>query len=557
MKYYILLLFLLINCCPTESFGQEFSSAFVSTPFVRGVNVISGEIDQSPEPNVHYEFYHEGWNEVGQESVFIAEGDFSIGKVRSIHSDSLDEASKHVITLTYAPGFTQIHETEDMAIVYRTTDSQLIQAVEHYHVDSSEGFELFRKERLFWDEEGPDPRLVSRVLEDSSGQAVLCCYFSYDEQGQVISEILAGNLSCTCEEPLIIGEDGLPLSNGIEMVEKTYRNSEEEPHSLFKETIELDDCTCSLKEGRNDDFQETGAKQGEESGYGLGSLSNVWNRLINRFFTYFQYLQTSAHHVKAQWNTELKLPPEWGKNAEQIGRALVGDSTYLLMGHSYEETKIGCYGEREINDNVRLTFINGILTTRKMMSRNLEFLSNSHGGIKVHYVFRPTEGWTWDISRTLMIKMAYGLGFRSMHAHLLAQLWRELIEEVGGVDGDGVIIHYAHSLGGTETDRARELLTPEEQKMIRVVTFGSATFIRNIGYQSVINHVSIDDGVSNNFLIDPIGNIRYYLDPHLEVRYHGDPLSWPQWPKDHSVTGPTYGPILKELGKNFLMEFEY
>jgi RHS repeat-associated protein len=288
--------------------------------------------------------------------------------------------------------------------------------------------------------------------------------------------------------------------------------------------------------------------------YGLFSISQIWDSAVNTFFACFNYLQISAHHAKIKLNAELKLPPPLGRALEKIGKTLFGESTYLLMGPHFEETHVDCYGQREISDKVRVTFINGILSTRNMMLQNLKIISESHGGVKVHYVYRPTEGWTWDISRAAVIRTAFTLGFRSTHANLLAQLWRNLIQEMGGLEGGGTILHYAHSLGGSETDRARELLSLEEQNMIRVVTFGSATFVRNIGFQSVVNYVSVNDGVSSIFL-EPLGHIRNYFDPDSNVRFHGSFLGSPYWPTDHLLTGPTYGPILRQLGEQFLAEF--
>jgi RHS repeat-associated protein len=288
--------------------------------------------------------------------------------------------------------------------------------------------------------------------------------------------------------------------------------------------------------------------------YGLFSISQIWDRVADTFFSCFYYLQICAHQAKIKISAELSLPRSISKGLERIGKTLFGESFYLLMGPHHEETYVDCYGQREIDDKVRVTFINGILNTRNMMLKSLEVISESHGGVKVHYVYRPTEGWTWDISRSVMIKTAFALGFRSMHAQLLAQMWKELIQEMGGVEGGGTILHYAHSLGGSETDRARELLSPEEQKMIRVITFGSATLVPNVGYQSVLNNVSVNDGVSSVFL-DPIGHIRNYFDPDSNVRFHGSFLGSPYWPTDHLLNGPTYGPVLFQLGEKFLAEF--
>jgi hypothetical protein len=185
------------------------------------------------------------------------------------------------------------------------------------------------------------------------------------------------------------------------------------------------------------------------------------------------------------------------------------------------------------------------------MLDNLNVISRSHGGAKIYYIFRPTEGWTWDFTRAMMIKMAFHLGFRSLHAYLLAAQWRVLIQEMGGTEGGGTIIHYAHSLGGSETDRARELMSPEEQKMIRVVTFGSPTLISDRGYQKVTNMIGVRDGVSLVLeAFELIGNI---LDPKTHLKFCGDFFAWPLF--DHELAGPTYRPIVEQMGEAFIKEF--
>lgn len=289
--------------------------------------------------------------------------------------------------------------------------------------------------------------------------------------------------------------------------------------------------------------------------YGLFSANALFDWAVLRFFSLLRDLQTSIHQYRVDLNEELKISLQWQDWFEVLGRHLFGE-TYDLMGYSHERTRYSSYGQGEISDKVRVTFINGVLTTPAMMNENLEFISSTHGNVNVHYVFRPTEGWVWDISRAILIKGTFWLGFRSSHAHILKSLWRELIQDMGGVDGGGVIIHYAHSLGATETDRARELLTPEEQKMIRVITFGPATYVRNIGFQSVVNHVSIDDGVGNCYPIEPIGMIRYHFgDPLLDVRFHGNPYDWPAFLTDHGFCGVTYAPLVTQAGIDFLAEF--
>lgn len=283
------------------------------------------------------------------------------------------------------------------------------------------------------------------------------------------------------------------------------------------------------------------------------SLRDLWFNFYNVFYSFYQYVEQTVYQIGEKCRIEIPVPLFASQALEKIGRTLFGDTTYLLMGNHYEPTHVACYGKHEISDKVRVTFINGILNTSATMQGNLEMLSEMHGGTNIHYVFRPTEGWTRDIWRAIMIKTAFSLGFRSMHAYLLAKKWKELIQEMGGPEGGGMIVHYAHSLGGSETDRAREILNPEEQKMIRVITFGSSTLIRNVGFESVVNIVSVNDGVSS-FFLEPFGHVRNYFDPETNVRFYSFPDA-PCWPKDHLLNGPTYGPILLEFGKKFSLEF--
>ena len=286
------------------------------------------------------------------------------------------------------------------------------------------------------------------------------------------------------------------------------------------------------------------------------SSSSFLHRAYESLATFFDYLKNSLKRAKEHLNCDLHIPSSVKHEIDEVGKTVLGDSMYMLMGPYEAKTDVGCYGKGEISDKVRISFINGILNTQEMIKESLEYISAAHGGNNVHYVYPPSQGWTLDLSRAIAVKVASHFGFVSTHSQLLAKLWKDLIAEMGGVDGGGVIIHYAHSLGGTETDRARDLLTPEEQKMIRVITIGSATIIRNKGFQSVTNMVSVNDGVSS-VLLDPVGHIHNYFNPESNVIFHSSFLTAsPVWPIDHLMNGPTYGPILKDLGQKFLDEFK-
>lgn len=257
-----------------------------------------------------------------------------------------------------------------------------------------------------------------------------------------------------------------------------------------------------------------------------------------------------------QWVGQTMLYDSSGaeETFEDFKKEFFGDISRLLMGMHDIDAEMEVYGERELSDNVRVTYINGILNREKEMLESLRMISDTHGGVRVYSVFRPTQGWTVDIIQAIMIKTLFNVGFRSHQAKMLAEMWKELIAEMGGVDGGGTIVHYAHSLGGSDTDRARSLLTPEEQRMIRVITFGSPTLMRNEGYQSVINIASKHDGVP---YLDVLGQIRNYFDPNANVCFVTSKKGWAQTWRicDHLFDGETYKPILEQFGEKFLREF--
>lgn len=363
--------------------------------------------------------------------------------------------------------------------------------------------------------------------------------FSYNEKGLLIS----------VESNAILDAWDQPYRADITYSPKEKTAKIVESHGVMtalNEPLKIDDLDGSSKSFECDDPYDTET---------YVMVTRMWDHISTALFHCVKYIQLSIHQTKMRLNAELKFHDPITDAIEKNLKWILGESIYQLMGPHFEETDMGCYGEGEISDKVRVTFINGILNTRTDLSEALQILSESHGGVNIHYVFRPTEGWTWDISRSVMIKLGFVLGFRSLHAHLLAQLWHNLILDMGGSEGGGTIIHYAHSLGGTETDRARELLTPEEQQMIRVVTFGSSTLIRNEGFQDVLNNASRGDGV---IYLDPFGHVRNFFDPDSNVIFHSSIFERPYYlPTDHFLNGGTYGPLIRKMGEHFMAEFGF
>lgn len=449
---------------------QSPSDSFLLNPCIEGANVSTGQIDEPVSVNIEYDGY---LTNISQNPCEIDENENSdINQVENYSTRYIysEEDSTLLIAQIDDKGLETLYQydpsSKKCTAIFRSSQKGLLSRCFYFY--NNQGFleqaisddgqsqdygDLtgITQRKMIRFQIGHQSSLKGKPLKieayywdlhssDNQDELIYEVYFNYDQQGELISTVDSKGITAFKFE--------MPIKNG----ECSYPFSSIETSNLYSSALQ------SL--GNGADF------------YDVISIHEIWDNVVNAFYSGVHYLQLSAHQTRMKWNTELKLPSPVAQAFESMGKTLFGESTYLLMGPHFEETHVDCHGRHEISDKVRVTFINGILNTRSMMRESLNIISGTHGGVKVHYVFRPTEGWMWDISRAAMIKMAFSMGFRSLHAHLLAQMWRNLIQEMGGIEQGGVIIHYAHSLGGSETDRARELLAPEEQKMIRVMTFG-------------------------------------------------------------------------------------
>jgi len=228
---------------------------------------------------------------------------------------------------------------------------------------------------------------------------------------------------------------------------------------------------------------------------------------------------------------------------EDVMFSLVNKTWLRLIGYNPDASECLYYeGERELQ-HVRLTMINGILNGLDEAKKSAELLSHTHGGHRVHYVYSATGGFTDDFMRGLFSKF----GLSSHQAKMLAILWKKLFDEMGE---QGKIIHYAHSLGSTDTENALRFMTAQERERIFVSTFGASTLVQEGTCSRADNYVSYHDGV-----------------PALDMyRYFSGAVGWQNnvhflpsengWPlMDHLFGGSTYRKKIEELGKAFQREY--
>lgn len=233
---------------------------------------------------------------------------------------------------------------------------------------------------------------------------------------------------------------------------------------------------------------------------------------------------------------------------DKLVHNLFGKGFLQFAGYYQGVTTNGSFHpNQEIHEKVRISFVNGILNVSSDMEYLLDQFSRAHGETTIHFVFRSTEGWTKDLFNSAAVKM----GYVSESARMISELWKRLINEMGGVGAGGRIIHYAHSIGASDTLNAKELLTPEELAMIHVVSLGSPTMIpKDSGFGSIVNYASKRDGVC---LSDPIGYMNGWFEEDSNVVLVGSLWGIPLI--EHTLYDTAYSELIVQLGANFVEEF--
>lgn len=373
-------------------------------------------------------------------------------------------------------------------------------------------------ERLYWINTPAHHqwRLGAKAWEDEAGTIFMCLVFTYDDTGQLIEETLYGNLSGNSLVPLILDEHGIPLSPEVESF---TRARDAHPSDESSTIVVIDPETGDICPPH------------------IESPRSLWRSLTDALFSLGHTLQS----IKQKLSYSDYMQEEW----DRITHETFHKGFLQFSGYYRHPADTGCtpYGV-EIDGKVRVTLINGILNIRDDMDQLLKLFSESHGNVPIHYVFRPTEGWSRDVISSTLSKM----GFVSVYAFSLAETWRGLIEEMGGVGNGGRILHYAHSIGGTDTYVAKGLMTPEELAMIDVITMGSPSMIPNsFGFKSAINYISKRDGVC---LLDPVGYVNGWIDANSNAEFLGSFLGFPLI--DHTLYTETYGKLVYQLGDKFI-----
>lgn len=391
-----------------------------------------------------------------------------------------------------------------------------------------------------YDEKGRVAQIVFPEMLNEEGQVVSpTIYYSYDDANHLIEESDGnGNTIITTYT-----DQGKPA-------ERLYSDGTREsftyyPDGTLKEFTDRNGVATAYEHDTTAEIPVTIATPTDtKSPAGKKKKANLWSIVWQKATGWIYTASSSMTALKKKISYTDYIQESWDQLADQtFGRGFLRFSGYYQHPVASGKSSFG----QEISDKVRVTMINGILNIRSDLEEALKLFSQSHGDTVIHYVFRPTEGWTKDLLTSTLSKF----GYTSPYAILLAEKWKELIQEMGGVGGGGTIIHYAHSIGATDTYVAKNLLTKEEQKMLHVVTLGSPSMIPgDAGFASTTNYVSRRDGVC---LLDPVGYLNAWISRETNVKFIGSFWGIPLI--DHTLYTDSYGKTIQVLGSHFIKTY--
>ena len=383
-------------------------------------------------------------------------------------------------------------------------------------IEEFDGNTPLRSQRFFWTKHQKKSEWLIRanIWEDGQKNPLVYAAYKYDERGNCIKETFYINQVVGKLEALAIDDNGNLVSQANTTFSTMWTYSKTEPARVLTREEE----SASFV-----DFSKN------KSGFW-----DMYNQITNTLSSWHDYLSFEAFLEKDSY---------------EILKDIFGENMHILLGICESKGSWGIFNPGvQINPKVKLTAINGILNLKGNLEATIDQISQAHGNNQIYYVYRPTEGWTRDIYGCVFAKM----GFVSPSAQALADLWRRLIKDMGGANGGGTIVHYAHSIGSTDTLVAGTLLTPEERAMIHVVAIGSPSlYPHDTGFKSIKIIASVRDFVAFIGLVgDPIryANAVYDQDNHIQFvgTHWGIPII------DHLLSFDAYREIIENLGEEFL-----
>ncbi len=126
--------------------------------------------------------------------------------------------------------------------IYRYSPESRLTAIE----DITKSGGKYRASQFFWGgnvksklaryDASEQGNLISKAISNANGEIKECHSYYYDSRGNVLTEVLFGNLSGTCDPVIVLGRDQRPISNGVENYHKSYSYSNDGFNLKLSET---------------------------------------------------------------------------------------------------------------------------------------------------------------------------------------------------------------------------------------------------------------------------------------------------------------------------------
>jgi hypothetical protein len=198
----------------------------------------------------------------------------------------------------------------------------------------------------------------------------------------------------------------------------------------------------------------------------------------------------------------------------------------------------GTMGEKEFfgPSQVKITWVNGIKTSKVKCKNAAARIAATFEGAKVHFFYNATAGVHRDFLHAAC--QYYDLEKCSKAEELAAHL-KETLKTANR------IVHIAHSHGGIITAKMAPYLTDEERARIDIVLFGCPSLIPQGVYGSAVHFVSDKDSVAmQNREIAAVVKGKKKHDAIVVLPSNRRIF-------DHRFTDPTYQAALKQYAANY------
>lgn len=207
-------------------------------------------------------YYKQGVNHIGSDIVKLSKRSRRCNRVKSLQAPVAEDSRPvDIYRFHYSfdrplcldskgkSGSTTVLDALNNKSVYTYTKDHRLKNIDKFSGDGN----IYSKESLYWGSDKSElcSYLLARTLASGSGALTFARTYSYDKAGNVLQDILYGNLSGRSEVSPIIGENGEVIENSCERYQKNYKYSDDGFNLLLWESDGIHETTYEYENGSN------------------------------------------------------------------------------------------------------------------------------------------------------------------------------------------------------------------------------------------------------------------------------------------------------------------